>query len=432
VEACWQLPGYDIGARIRVDALGDLWRAQRSDDGSTVLLRRLLTAGTAARDRLRRDAAVLGSTLVAAGLAKHVVAVIDVVSSDDDVVLVLDDAPGGSLAKVLSVRGGLSPHEVVTLLAPLCRALDAAHGAGLPHGNVVPANVWFDAGGRPMLADFGVAAALGHSRPAAADDVRALAALGVLALAEQWVEAPSALRSALEAARDAGSGDHVSAGELAGLVLDSCAAAPIGLVRAAAVPPPRDRAAPRRRALAGVVAVALLGGALAGGVGWGRSANRPATSLAPVPSPASSGVPSAAVQSTDPSPTTPIGPVWREVVRHLERLRARAFTTGDRALLRQVYAPATPLAARELSRLTELRRIGLRPRGLVPTVEGVSVRSAVADRVVLRVVDSLSPYGLVAVGGQVVSRARARPAHAVMMTVVRIGGRWRIADVRAP
>ncbi|MGO9794379.1 MAG: serine/threonine protein kinase [Solirubrobacteraceae bacterium] len=53
--------------------------------------------------------------------------------------------------------GGLSAAGTIALLAPLAEALDAAHAAGLVHGEITPATIRVDAGGVPHLDAFGVA-----------------------------------------------------------------------------------------------------------------------------------------------------------------------------------------------------------------------------------------------------------------------------------
>ncbi|WP_432493269.1 serine/threonine-protein kinase [Kineococcus gypseus] len=77
-------------------------------------------------------------------------------------VLVLDLAPGGSLAEVLRRRGRLGAAEVVGLLAVLGPALEELHSAGVVHGDVSPGNVLLDARGEPLLADLGLARAIGR------------------------------------------------------------------------------------------------------------------------------------------------------------------------------------------------------------------------------------------------------------------------------
>ncbi|MBB2901587.1 hypothetical protein FHR75_002402 [Kineococcus radiotolerans] len=132
----------------------------------------------------------------------RVVAVHDI-STDDEgrPVLVLDLAPGGSLAALLTQRRRLSAGEVSGLLSVLGPALEDLHSAGVVHGDIAPGNVLLDAHGEPLLADLGVSRALGRRHgsvlgtpgfadPAAlagggvgaASDVYGLAALGWWAL----------------------------------------------------------------------------------------------------------------------------------------------------------------------------------------------------------------------------------------------------------
>src|SRR5512133_629911 len=66
---------------------------------------------------------------------------------------------GRTLQEVLRDRGRLAPAEALTLLDPVCAALDAAHRAGVVHRDVKSSNVFIVAGDPPgvKLLDFGVA-----------------------------------------------------------------------------------------------------------------------------------------------------------------------------------------------------------------------------------------------------------------------------------
>src|SRR4051794_322992 len=156
MSAGWQLPGYDVLELVGFGGSGEVWRARIAGTGEVVALKRLRSADAVARERLRREAAVLSSIA-----GDHVVRVRDVVLTDADAVLVMDYAAGGNLATVLSVRGQIAAPEVVTLVGPLAMVLADAHDRGIVHGDVTPANIVFDADGRPLLTDFGVARAVG-------------------------------------------------------------------------------------------------------------------------------------------------------------------------------------------------------------------------------------------------------------------------------
>jgi hypothetical protein len=151
------VPGFDLVELLGFGSGGEVWLARERATGGTVALKRLRPgADLAARDRLRREAAVL------AGVDHpHVVRLRAVVGAGDDLVLVLDLAAGGSLARLLTLRGPLTAGEVVTVAVPLAQALADVHARGLVHGDVTPANVLFTSDGRPLLGDLGVSRLLG-------------------------------------------------------------------------------------------------------------------------------------------------------------------------------------------------------------------------------------------------------------------------------
>jgi PAS domain S-box-containing protein len=65
-------------------------------------------------------------------------------------------APGGSLRDLLRL-GPVSVERTWSIVSGTAEALHRAHEAGLVHRDVKPGNVLFDGGGRPLLADFGLA-----------------------------------------------------------------------------------------------------------------------------------------------------------------------------------------------------------------------------------------------------------------------------------
>jgi hypothetical protein len=273
------LDGYVVDELIGFGGTGEVWRARDITSNQTVALKRLRTRGDTSTERLRREAALL-----AAVAGPHVIGVRGLVVEADEAVLVMDYAAGGSLAGVIGVRGRLPAAEVVTVLAPVAAALAAAHSRDLVHGDLTPANILFTADGRPLLADFGLAQALGvtpqlvegtadYVDPAvvaggplvAASDIFALGVVGFTALAGRspWGSgpaeevlaraaagdrpslaelapgAPPGLVTVVEAMLDIEPEDRPDARSVAAAVLRSGAAAPVGLVSTPApVPPP--------------------------------------------------------------------------------------------------------------------------------------------------------------------------------------------------
>lgn len=147
-----RLGSYELVERLGHGATSVVWRA-RSADGQAVAVKRIgATAGPEALARLRREAEAL-----AAVEHPHVVGIRETIADGDGVAIVMDLAPGGSLADLLDDFGSLQPGEVVRILAAVADALAAAHAHGIVHRDVKPSNVLFTADGQPLLGDFGAA-----------------------------------------------------------------------------------------------------------------------------------------------------------------------------------------------------------------------------------------------------------------------------------
>ncbi|HEU0129357.1 MAG TPA: protein kinase, partial [Mycobacteriales bacterium] len=315
--------------------------------------------------------------------------------------LVLPYVPGGSLGAALATGARYAPAQAAALAAGVAAALAAAHAAGLVHGDVKPANVLLDGAGTPLLADF-----RGAGDPG--DDVRALALLAGLL--------DPALRPLLDGARDAA--DAHARLVAYRPVVDGDDPEPTRDFgpRPPRPPEPAPPARSRRlRALpalalpapARAVAVAALVLLLAVLAGWSLPRATSAGALAPAP-----------------------GPDWTATLAALDAARSAAFARADARGLDAVYAPASaPLAAdRALLARYAARRTRVADLHLVPvTVVPVRADDAVA---VLEVTDRLLPYTVVDAAGRPVERWPGRDARRWRITLRRVAGQWRIADVR--
>jgi serine/threonine-protein kinase len=89
------------------------------------------------------------------------VTIFDVGEHEGRPYIVMEYLPGGSLADRVTAQGAQAPGQVLAWLGEAAAALDAAHGHGVVHRDVKPANLLLDEEARVHVADFGVASAAG-------------------------------------------------------------------------------------------------------------------------------------------------------------------------------------------------------------------------------------------------------------------------------
>jgi serine/threonine protein kinase len=79
--------------------------------------------------------------------------------------LVLEYLSGGTLKQRLQQQAGnpMPWQDAVQLILPIARALQYAHGQGIIHRDVKPANILITLSGEPMLSDFGIAKILDNA-----------------------------------------------------------------------------------------------------------------------------------------------------------------------------------------------------------------------------------------------------------------------------
>lgn len=130
--------------------------------------------------------------------------------------------------------------------------------------------------------------------------------------------------------------------------------------------------------------------------------------------------------ATDHAPATGH---WRRVLRRLDRRRERAFTDGEVARLRQVYAAGSPLLRRDARVLREYRRRGLRLESARLRLTSVETVRQTSRRVVLRVVDTLARVRVRTPGGRWRVLPRDRPSERTIV-LRRSGTGWRIVGIR--
>lgn len=77
--------------------------------------------------------------------------------NDGNPFLVMDYIEGRTLDELIAEKGALPEDEALAILKPIAAALDYAHGEGVVHRDVKPANVMIRKDGHPFVLDFGIA-----------------------------------------------------------------------------------------------------------------------------------------------------------------------------------------------------------------------------------------------------------------------------------
>ena len=148
---------YSVVRHIANGGMASVWEANDELLGRSVAVTVLspqFAADDAARRRFTREARA------AARLSTHphVVTVYDAGEHDGQAFLVMALYPGGTVADRIKA-GPVDRADALDWLEDAAGALDLAHGEGVVHRDVKPANLLLDAGDRVAVADFGIATA---------------------------------------------------------------------------------------------------------------------------------------------------------------------------------------------------------------------------------------------------------------------------------
>ena len=178
-EAARTLGDYDLLEELAHGAMGVVWRARQKSLNREVALKLPLAGGLAGATELRRFRA----EAEAAASLEHpnIVPVHEVGFADGRHFLAMKLIPGGSLGDRLARGEVPRPAEAAALAEKIARAVHHAHQHGLLHRDLKPANILLDAGGEPLVSDFGLARRIGDSAPGLTQSGAALGTPGYMA-----------------------------------------------------------------------------------------------------------------------------------------------------------------------------------------------------------------------------------------------------------
>ncbi|WP_328870291.1 serine/threonine protein kinase [Streptomyces sp. NBC_00287] len=156
---------YRLLSPLGEGGMGTVWRARDEVLHREVAVKEVRAPhGLPAAEVERMYARLEREAWAAARVAnRNVVTVYDVATQDGRPWIVMELVRGISLAELLDAEGPLPPQRAAHIGAEVLAALRAAHGAGVLHRDVKPANVLLANDGRVVLTDFGIAMVEGSS-----------------------------------------------------------------------------------------------------------------------------------------------------------------------------------------------------------------------------------------------------------------------------
>ena len=146
---------YQLGNRIAIGGMGEVWQATDLVIGRTVAIKILkdeYLGDPGFLERFRAEARH-------AALVNHegIANVFDYGEEDGSAYLVMELVPGEALSSILEREHTLPTDRVLDIVAQTASALQAAHQAGLVHRDIKPGNLLITPDGRVKITDFGIA-----------------------------------------------------------------------------------------------------------------------------------------------------------------------------------------------------------------------------------------------------------------------------------
>ncbi len=152
---------YQLGRRIAVGGMGEVWEAEDMRLGRSVavkVLRPELSDDPEFLHRFRIEARTVASLDHSGIAAVHDYGEDDGPSGHRTAYLVMELVRGEPLSSLIA-RGPLDPEQTLRIMEQAARALQAAHERGYVHRDVKPGNILIRVDGKVKLTDFGIAKA---------------------------------------------------------------------------------------------------------------------------------------------------------------------------------------------------------------------------------------------------------------------------------
>lgn len=157
-----EVPGYQMQRFLGAGAYGEVWAGQDRNTGRRVAVKFYAHRRGVDWSLLSREV----EKLVFLSADRYVVQLLEVGWDADPPFYVMEYVENGSLEDLLRLRGTFSATEATEMFREIGVGLVHAHGRGVLHCDLKPANILIDQDGRPRLADFGQSRLSDEQRPA--------------------------------------------------------------------------------------------------------------------------------------------------------------------------------------------------------------------------------------------------------------------------
>ncbi|MCQ4167688.1 serine/threonine-protein kinase, partial [Tahibacter harae] len=152
-----KIPGYEFLRQLGAGGMSTVWLAMQESLQRKIAIKLMRRSHDAASDDARQfeKRFLLEGRTMAKLPHRNIVAVYDIVSTEDVAYIAMEYLEGGTLSE--RMQDGLSLADAVSVVVQIAGALDFAHSQGIVHRDLKPANIMFRDAATPVLTDFGIA-----------------------------------------------------------------------------------------------------------------------------------------------------------------------------------------------------------------------------------------------------------------------------------